>query len=57
MESKYTGFPKLGVIFLGGPIGHKDYSILGSILRFPYVGKLANKIGNKRDVGVSACYV
>ena len=30
----YGNFPKLGVPVLGGPY-NKDYSILGSILRFP----------------------
>ena len=34
------GFPKLGVL-LGGP-HNKEYSILGSILGFPYSGKLPN---------------
>ena len=36
---QYGGFPKLGVPFFGGPCS-KDCSILGSILRFPYFGKL-----------------
>ena len=34
------GFPKLGVLF--GRYHNKDYSILGSILGSPYVGKLPN---------------
>ena len=32
------GFPKLGVPFLGPQ--NKDYSILGSMLGSPYLGKL-----------------
>ena len=36
---KFVGFPNLGVPFFGGP--HiRDPSILGSILGFPYFGKL-----------------
>ena len=35
----FGGFPKLGVPFLGTP-HNKDYSILGSILGSPYIGKL-----------------
>ena len=35
------GFPKLGVPFWGP--NNKDYSILGSILRSPYFGKLPSR--------------
>ena len=34
------GFPNLGYLF-GGP-HNKDYSMLGSILGSPYIGKLPN---------------
>ena len=35
----YGGFPKIRGSLLGNPY-NKDYSILGSILRYPYFGKL-----------------
>ena len=35
----HGGFPKLWVLFLGGPYT-KDYSICGPILGSPYFGKL-----------------
>ena len=37
-EYVYGDFPKLGVPFRGP--NNKDYSILGSILGYPYFGKL-----------------
>ena len=40
LEILHGGFPELGI--LGGP-NNKDYSILGSILGFPYVGKFPHK--------------
>ena len=47
-----SGFLKLEVPFLGGPY-NKDYSILGSILGSPYLGKLPYK----RYRGWSRAYV
>ena len=38
----YGCFPKLGALF-GGP-QNKDYSILGSILGFPYLGKIPHRL-------------
>ena len=35
----YGGFPKLGVPYWGGSY-NQDYSIFGSTLGFPYLGKL-----------------
>ena len=48
--ARFGGFPKLGVPF-GGP-HNKDYSILGSILGSPYLGKLPNladQLGRRRE--------
>ena len=45
------GFPKLGVLF-GGPY-NKDYNILGSILGFPYFGKLPNASFTQLILGLS----
>ena len=47
---KYGGFLKLGVSYWGGP-HNKDYSILGSILGSPYLGKLPNGLESKGTLG------
>ena len=41
------GFPKIRGTFLGGPY-NKDYSILGSTLGSPYLGKLPQTPGMSR---------
>ena len=37
----YEGFPNLGLYVLGGP-DKKDCSVLGSVLRSPYLSELSN---------------
>ena len=56
----YGGFPTLGVPFLGSPY-NTDYSILGSILGYPNLGKLPISRQTKRAIlrifdGGDPCY-
>ena len=44
LGSTNWGFPQIRGIILGGP-NNKDYTILGSILGVPFIGKLPNIIG------------
>ena len=43
LSENFGGFTKLGVPFLGVPVYNETYSILGSMLGSPYLGKLSFK--------------
>ena len=51
VQGVYGGFPKIRGTIFGGPY-KKDYSILGSTLGSPYLGKLPNGLQQHESLGI-----